>query len=140
MIRTYQPKQKDINRNWHLIDASGAVLGRMSTEIARLLMGKHKATYAPHLDMGDYVVVINAREVVLTGRKVKQKVYRRHTMYPGGFREVKFEKMMADHPERIIEEAVSGMLPKNRLRDKRLKRLRVFEGKLLKYQDKFKTN
>ncbi len=139
-MKTYQPKQKELKRNWHLVDASGAVLGRMSSEIARLLMGKHKATYAPHLDMGDYVVVINAKEVVLTGRKTKQKVYRRHTMYPGGFREVKFEKMMEDHPERIIEKAVSGMLPKNRLRDKRLKRLRVFEGKLVKYQDKFKTD
>ncbi|MBI2103431.1 50S ribosomal protein L13 [Candidatus Woesebacteria bacterium] len=137
-MKTYQPKQKDIKRDWHLIDAEGKVLGRIATDAARLLIGKHKPNYAPHLDMGDYVVVINVKEVKVTGRKEKQKVYRSHSGYPGGFKEVKFSALIKKSPEKVIEYAVSGMLPKNRLRDDRLRRLKVFAGSEHKYKDKIK--
>ena len=127
--KTYQPKSKEIKREWHLIDAKGKVLGRLASEIAKLLMGKHKVKYASHLDMGDIVVVTNAKEVRLTGRKREQKVYRRHSGYPGGFKEISFKKMLEDHPEKIIQKAVFGMLPGNRLKSKRMNRLKVFAGK-----------
>ena len=138
-MKTYQPKHQDIKREWHLIDARNQVLGRMATEIAKLLMGKHKPTYSSHMDMGDNVVVINAREVKLTGKKPKQKVYRRHSGYPGGFKEVSFAKMIAEQPEKVIEHAVSGMLPDNKLKKKRLRRLKVFADDKHRYEDKFKT-
>jgi large subunit ribosomal protein L13 len=138
-MKTYQPRHNDIKRDWHLLDAKGAVLGRLATQACIFLMGKHKANYAPHLDMGDNVVVINASEVELTGRKSSQKLYRSHSGYPGGFKEVKFTEMLSRHPERIIEIAVSGMLPKNRLRDKRMTRLKVFSGSEHTYNDKFKV-
>lgn len=137
-MRTYQPKHKDIKRNWHLIDAKDEVLGRAATRIATLLMGKHKVTYATHMDMGDYVVVINAEKVKLTGKKAKQKVYRSHSGYPGGFKEIPFAKMLLEHPQRIIAHAVSGMLPDNRLKDKRMLRLKVFSGEKNPYENKFK--
>ena len=124
-MKTYQPKQKEINRQQHIVDAKDRVLGRLATEVAILLMGKHKADYSAHLDNGDKVIVINAAEVEVTGNKAEQKVYRGHSGYPGGFKEVTYKKMLKEHPERIIIHAVSGMLPKNRLRDKRLARLEV---------------
>jgi large subunit ribosomal protein L13 len=136
-MKTYQPKHKDIKRNWHMIDAEDEVLGRMSTKLATLLMGKHKPTYSDHMDMGDYVVVINAQKVKVTGKKRKQKVYQKHSGYPGGFKEVSFEKMITEHPERVIELAVSRMLPGNRLRDKRMRRLKVFAGASHSYKNKF---
>ncbi len=136
-MKTYQPKHKDIKRNWHMIDAEDEVLGRMSTKLATLLMGKHKPTYSDHMDMGDYVVVINAQKVKVTGKKRKQKVYQKHSGYPGGFKEVAFEKMITEHPERVIELAVSRMLPGNRLRDKRMRRLKVFAGASHSYKNKF---
>jgi large subunit ribosomal protein L13 len=136
-MKTYQPKHKDIKREWHLIDARGKVLGRMATEVAKLLMGKHKVNYSTHMDMGDYVVVINASLVELTGRKKKQKVYRKHSGYPGGFKEISFEKMINEHPERVIEIAVSGMLPGNRLKQKRMRRLSVFAGEEHPFKEKF---
>lgn len=136
-MRTYQPKHKNIKRDWHLVDANGEILGRMATRIAKLLMGKHKPEYANHVDMGDYVVVINAEKVRLTGRKAKQKVYRRHSGYPGGFKEISFEKMIAEHPEKVIEMAVAGMLPGNRLKKKRMRRLKVVAGSVNPYKDKF---
>lgn len=121
-----------------MVDAKGEILGRMATKITRFLMGKHKAKYAFHMDMGDYVVVINAKEVELSGRKRKQKVYQKHSGYPGGFKEIKFEKLINEQPEKVIQLAVKRMLPDNRLRDKRMNRLKVFAGKKHKYGDKFK--
>ncbi len=137
-MKTYQPKHKDISRNWHMIDVEGEVLGRVSTKIVMLLMGKHKPTYSDHMDMGDYVVVINAQKVKVTGKKRKQKVYQKHSGYPGGFKKISFEKMITEHPERVIELAVSRMLPGNRLRDKRMRRLKVFAGADHTFNNKFK--
>ena len=137
--KTYQPKAKEIKRDWHLIDAKGKVLGRMSSEIAGYLMGKHKRIYSKHMDMGDFVVVINAKEVELTGKKTLQKVYRGHSGYPGGFKEVKISKLMKENPSKIIEKSVAGMLPGNRLKKERLVRLKVFSTNTHPYNDKFKV-
>lgn len=137
-MKTYQPKAKEVTRNWKLVDAKDQVLGRVATQIAMTLMGKDKATYSPHMDNGDYVVVINAKNVKVTGNKALQKTYKRHSGYPGGYREVSFAKMIDEKPERVIEYAVWGMLPGNRLRDKRMARLKVFAGEATKYQDKIK--
>lgn len=128
MLKTYSPKLSDIKREWHLIDASDKVLGRLATQIANLLMGKNKPTFTRHLDMGDYVVVINAEKVRFTGNKAQQKFYYRHSGYPGGFKIISLEKMMQTHPTRVIEHAVKGMLPNNRLRAQVMKKLRVFVG------------
>ena len=136
-MKTYQPKAKEITRNWHLVDAEGQILGRIASQIVKFLMGKQKTSYAPHMDMGDWVVVVNALEVKLTGRKRKQKLYRSHSGYPGGYKEVKFEKMISEQPEKVIRHAVSGMLPGNRLKKKRLARLRIFSGSEHDYKDKF---
>jgi large subunit ribosomal protein L13 len=136
-MKTYQPKQGEIKREWHLIDAKDQVLGRISTQIANLLMGKNKVTFSTHMDSGDNVVVLNAEKVTLTGQKTSQKVYRSHSGYPGGFKEVSFDKMFEKHPERIIEHAVSGMLPDNRLKSKRLKRLIIVIGSKNPYEKKF---
>ncbi|KKQ51932.1 50S ribosomal protein L13 [Candidatus Woesebacteria bacterium RIFCSPHIGHO2_01_FULL_39_17] len=137
-MKTYQPKAKDVKRGWHLVDAKDAVLGRLSTQVAIFLMGKHKPTYSNHMDMGDYVVVINASRIELTGKKPKQKVYRSHSGYPGGFKEVKFEKMIKEQPEKVIEHAVSGMLPDNRLKSDRIRRLKIFAGGEHPYVEKIK--
>ncbi len=138
-MKTYQPKAKEIGeRNWHFVDAKEAVLGRMTSGIVKFLMGKHKTNYAPHMDMGDYVVVVNARDVKITGRKDKQKVYRSHSGYPGGFKEVKYGQLISEQPEKVIQHAVRGMLPKNRLQKKRMTRLRVFADGKHPYEDKFK--
>ncbi len=134
-MKTIQPKK--ITREWHLVDAKDKVLGRISTQIAHVLMGKNKVDYAPQADMGDNVVVINCEKVKVTGNKADQKKYFRHSGYPGGFREVTYEKMMEEHPERIIELAVKRMLPPNRLRDKRMIRLHVLVGERNPYQGKF---
>ena len=138
-MKTYQPKAKDIKREWHTIDGEGKVLGRMATQITKYLMGKHKPEYSKHMDMGDYVVVTNAKKIVLTGKKTKQKVYQGHSGYPGGFKEVDFSKMLAEQPKKVVEHAVSGMLPGNRLKDKRMRRLKVFADKKNPYTDKLKT-
>ncbi len=127
-MKTYQPKEKEVKRDWHTINADGEVLGRLSSKIAGLLMGKNKATYSRHMDSGDNVVVLNAEKVVVTGKKSSQKVYRGHSGYPGGFKESKFEKVLKEHPERIIEHAVRGMLPDNRLKAPRMARLKVIVG------------
>ena len=111
----------------------------MASEIAQLLMGKHKTNYASHIDMGDYVVVLNAKEVELTGKKMDQKVYYKHSGYPGGLKEVKVKKLLKEQPEKVIEKAVYGMLPTNRLRQKRMRRLKVFAESEHKYGDKFKN-
>lgn len=127
-MKTYSTKAKDIDHQWHVIDASGKTLGRLSTQIASLLMGKHKPTYVTHLDTGDYVIVLNAAKVRVTGKKTKQKTYYRHSGYPGGIKAVTYEDMMAAHPTRIIEYAVKGMLPHNRLGRAMFKKLKVYAG------------
>lgn len=137
-MKTYQLKAKEVKRNWHLIDAKDQVLGRLATQVAALLMGKLKVNYSPHIESGDYVVVVNAEKVALTGKKPQQKLYRGHSGYPGGFKEVTFEKMLKEHPERIIEHAVSGMLPDNRLKKARMAMLKVVVGEKNPYEDKFK--
>ena len=137
-MKTYQLKSKEVKRAWHLIDAKDAVLGRLATRAAALLMGKLKVDYSPHIESGDYVVVVNAEKVKVTGRKAQQKLYRSHSGYPGGFKEVTYAKMSEEHPERIIEHAVSGMLPDNRLKKARMAMLKVIVGDKNPYADKFK--
>ena len=137
-MKTYQPKQKEVKRSWQLIDAKGEILGRLATKAAGLLTGKGKASYSTHMDMGDNVVVVNAEEIKVTGKKAIQKVYRSHSGYPGGLKEVSFAKLMEKHPERIIEHAVSGMLPDNRLKKGRMARLKVVVGDKNPYEEKFK--
>jgi len=127
-MKTYATKAKDIERQWHVIDASGKTLGRLTTQIATLLMGKHKPQFAPYLDCGDYVVVLNASKVKITGNKARQKTYYRHSGYPGGLKAMNFEKMLQTHPDRVIENAVKGMLPHNRLGNAMIKKLKVYEG------------
>jgi len=138
-MKTYQPKKNEVKRNWHLVDAKKEILGRLSSKIAKLLIGKHKPVYSSHIDSGDYVVVVNAGKIEVSGKKESQKVYRRHSGYPGGFKEISFKKMSEEHPERIIELAVSGMLPDNRLKKSRMARLKVFAGDKNPYEDKFKS-
>ena len=136
-MKTYQPTPKDIKREWHLLDAKGQILGRLSTKVATLLMGKQKASYSRQADSGDNVVVINAEKIEITGRKAQQKVYQSHSGYPGGFKEVKYEKMMEMHPERVLEHAISGMLPDNKLKAQRMKRLNVVVGSKNPFENKF---
>ena len=125
---TPMPKENEIERKWFVVDAEGKVLGRLATRIATILRGKHKPLFTPHLDVGDHVVVLNAEKVHLTGRKLQNKQYRWHTGYIGGLREVSAEKMLKTHPERVIEWAVQGMLPKNRLGRAMAKKLKVYRG------------
>ncbi len=127
-MKTYSTKASDIKREWHVIDASDKVLGRFATQVASLLMGKHKPIYSPNLDTGDFVVVINAAKVQVTGNKMKQKLYYRHSGYPGGLKSISLEKMMQTHPTRVIEHAVKGMLPHNRLGAKMFKKLKAYAG------------
>ncbi len=127
-MKTYVPHKGEIQQKWWLIDATGQTLGRLATQIAVLLMGKHKPIYVPYQDVGDYVVVINAEKVELTGQKWKKKVYYRHSGYPGGLKEETAEELRAKHPERLIELAVSRMLPKNRLRKVYERKLKVYAG------------
>ena len=127
-MRTYFPKQGDIEPQWFVIDAEGKVLGRLSTEIARIISGKNKPTYTPFLDTGDHVIVINAEKILLTGKKETDKIYRSHSLYPGGLKEKEARFVRAEKPEQMIEEAVWGMLPKNKLGRKMLKKLKVYRG------------
>lgn len=136
-MKTFQPKESEVKRNWHLIDAKGEILGRLATKIAMILMGKTKADYSQHMDSGDFVVVLNAEKVVVTGKKSQQKVYRSHSGYPSGFKERKYSKVMEEHPERILEHAVAGMVPDNRLKAERMKRLNVVIGNENPYANKF---
>lgn len=137
MAKTFQPKQKEVTRSWHLIDAKGQVLGRLATKVATLLMGKHKATYSTHMDSGDNVVIINAELIKTTGTKAEYKVYQGHSGYPGGFKEVTFAKISKEHPARILEIAIKGMLPDNRLKSDRMARLHVTKGEKNKYSNQF---
>ena len=127
-MTTVMPKDEAVDRKWFLLDAQDQVLGRVATRVATILRGKHKVVFAPHLDVGDHVVVINAEKVHLTGRKMTDKVYRWHTGYIGGLREVSAERMLRTHPERVIEWEVQGMLPKGRLGRAMFKKLKVYRG------------
>lgn len=127
-MKTYSQKSSEISREWWLIDASSLPLGKLAVVIADKLMGKSKVTYTPHIDNGDYVVVVNAKNIKVTGEKMTQKKYYRHSGYPGGLTELKLEEVIEKDPSVVIKEAVKGMLPKNKLAAERLKRLRVFEG------------
>ena len=127
-MKTYTAKPSDIERQWHVIDASDKVLGRLATQVAGLLMGKHKPIFSRNLDTGDFVVVINADKVRVTGNKAKQKLYYRHSGYPGGLKSISLEKMMQTKPTRVIELAVKGMLPHTRLGASMIKKLRVYAG------------
>jgi large subunit ribosomal protein L13 len=127
-VRTYSPKPGDVQRQWHVIDASDVVLGRLATQTATLLRGKHKPTFAPHVDTGDFVIIVNAGKVALTGNKREQKVAYRHSGFPGGLRRIPFSELLEKRPDRAVEQAVRGMLPKNSLGRQMLKKLKVYAG------------
>jgi large subunit ribosomal protein L13 len=125
-MKTKILKKEDVKRNWYIVDATDKILGRLASKIAVVLIGKHKPQYTPHVDCGDYVVILNADKFRVTGGKMRGKVYHTHSFYPGGLKSINLETMMKKHPERVINHAVSGMLPKNRLRARRLKRLKIY--------------
>ena len=127
-MKTAIPSPSEIERHWHLIDADGAVLGRLASKAAMVLMGKHKPSYTPFLDTGDHVVVVNAAKIRLTGRKEEQKLYRRHSGYPGGLTETSARKVRAVRPQRMVEQAIAGMLPKNKLGKQMYRKLQVYSG------------
>ena len=127
-MKSYMARPREVERNWYLIDAEGHTLGRLATEIARLLRGKNKTQYTPHMDTGDFVVVVNAEKVVVTGRKAEQKVYYRHTGYPGGLKETSYEVMLGRKPAEILRKAVRGMMPKTRLGRQQLRKLKIYAG------------
>ena len=127
-MKTYSAKAEDVSRDWFVVDASDKTLGRLASEIAHRLRGKHKAEYTPHVDTGDYIVVINAEKVRVTGNKATGKMYHRHTGYPGGLKSMSFEKLIDRAPERVIQSAVKGMLPRNPLGRAMFKKLKVYAG------------
>ena len=127
-MKTYTVGAKDIERGWYLVNAEGKTLGRLASEIANVLRGKHKPIYTPHLDCGDYVIVINADKVRVTGRKLDQKVYYHHSGYPGGIKSISLRDQLRKHPERVLQAAVRGMLPKNALGRKMMRKLKVYAG------------
>ncbi|MEA3501139.1 MAG: 50S ribosomal protein L13 [Actinomycetota bacterium] len=124
--KTFTPTPADVERTWYVVDAEGIPLGRLASEIAQILRGKHKPTFAPHMDMGDYVVVVNADKVAVTGNKETQKVYYRHSGFPGGLRSKTLARMRTEHPERLVQNAIRGMIPKNRLGRQTLTKLKVY--------------
>jgi large subunit ribosomal protein L13 len=127
-VRTYTPKPGDINRQWHVIDATDVVLGRLASQTATLLRGKHKPTFAPHMDMGDFVIIINAEKVALTGAKLEQKRAYRHSGFPGGLKSVNYAELLEKNPVRAVEKAIKGMLPKNSLAAQQIGKLKVYRG------------
>jgi len=127
-MKTYSAKPETVERNWYIIDATHQILGRLATEVARRLRGKHKPEFTPHVDTGDYIIVTNAAYIRVTGKKEKNKIYYRHTGYPGGIKSITFEKLLATKPERVIEVAVKGMLPKNALGREMFRKLKVYAG------------
>ncbi len=127
-MRTYSPKPGDVNREWHVIDATDVVLGRLASQVAVLLRGKHKPIFAPHVDTGDFVIVINAEKIALTGQKLAQKMDYRHSGFPGGLRATSYIELLATNPRRAIEKAVKGMLPHNKLSDAQITKLKVYAG------------
>jgi large subunit ribosomal protein L13 len=128
MMKSYMARPLEVERKWYVVDAEGQTLGRLATEIATILRGKNKPQYTPHVDTGDFVVVVNAEKVVVTGRKAEQKVYRRHSGYPGGLKETSYERMMERRPTEILRRAVKGMMPKNRLARQQLRKLKIYAG------------
>ncbi len=136
---TKPAREKNIQRTWRIVDVKGKVLGRVAPQAAMFLQGKHKPSYAPYLDAGDYVVVINAKDVILTGKKLTSKLYTQYSGYPGGLKSITAEKLMQKDPTQVIRKAISGMLPKNKLRDKRLARLFIFKDGKHPHEDKFKV-
>ena len=145
-MRTFTAKKEEIKREWFVVDATGQTLGRLASTIAPILRGKHKPTYTPHLDCGDFVIVLNADKVQVTGRKMDQKFYYRHSGYPGGIKQISLRDQLNRHPERVIQAAVKGMLPKNKLGRQMIKKLKIYAGdehphqaqqpELLKLQEK----
>jgi large subunit ribosomal protein L13 len=133
-VRTFSPKDSDITRQWHVIDATDVVLGRLASHAAVLLRGKHKPIFAPHVDTGDFVIVINADKVALSGAKLEKKMAYRHSGYPGGLRAVSYGDLMAKNPERAVEKAIKGMIPKNSLGRKTLSKLKVYAGPVHPHQ------
>ena len=127
-MKTYSQKASEVSRDWYVVDADGQTVGRLSTQIATLLRGKHKPTFSPNIDGGDFVVIINAEKIQLLGKKQDQKMYSRHSNYPGGFKSVSYRRMLATHPDRILRYAVKGMLPKTRLGRRQLVKLRIYAG------------
>jgi large subunit ribosomal protein L13 len=127
-MNTFMAKESEVARAWHIIDADGLTLGRVSTVVANLLRGKHKAIYTPHVDTGDFVIIVNADKIVVTGKKSTDKLYRHHTGWPGGFRQTTFNKLIAEKPIRVIEKAVRGMLPHTKLGSAQYKKLKVYAG------------
>jgi len=127
-MKTFSATPSDIKRDWYLVDAQDKVLGRLATEVARRLRGKHKAEYTPHMDTGDYIVIINAEKIVVTGKKTDDKIYYHHTGYPGGIKQIKFKDQLIKDPTQIIEKAVKGMLPKNSLGRDMFRKLKVYAG------------
>ena len=128
-MKTYAVRASEIEREWFVVDAEGKTLGRLASEIAKILKGKHKPIYSPHLDVGDFVIVINAEKVRVTGRKLDQKFYYRHSGYPGGLKIISLRDQLARHPTRVLKAAVRGMLPKNRLGRRMIKKLKIYAGK-----------
>lgn len=127
-MKSYMAKPSEVERKWYVVDAEGKTLGRMATEIARLLRGKHKPTFTPHVDTGDYVIVINCSKVVLTGKKLDQKMYRHHSGYAGGLKEIPYKSFMKENSDKAVFLAVKGMLPKNKLGRQTIKKLKVYSG------------
>ncbi len=138
-MKTYSVKAADIKHEWHVIDASGKVLGRLASEVAQLLLGKAKPMFQPNMNVGDYVVITNAAKVRVTGKKLSQKMYYRHSQYPGGLRTVSLDKMLHTFPTRVVEHAVKGMLPKNRLGATMMRKLKVYAGESHPHQAQVKT-
>ncbi len=138
-MKTIQAKPAEVKRAWHLVDAKGKILGKVAVDVAQKLIGKHKVTFTPHVDSGDYVVVINAKDVAVTGKKISDKMYYSHSGIPGGFKELTLAQKMAKDPTDVIVHAVKGMIPKNKQQDRRLARLKVFAGSEHKFMDKFKV-
>lgn len=127
-MKTYSAKADDIYRKWYLIDAEGKILGRLATQIAKILRGKNKPTYTPSMDLGDYVVVINAEKIKVTGNKLKGKIYRYHTFYPGGLKSVRLETLLNKKPEIVVKKAIQGMIPHNKLGRAMIKKLKIYKG------------
>ena len=127
-MKSYMARPLSVERKWHLVDAEGRTLGRLATEIATVLRGKNKPQYTPHVDTGDFVVVVNAEKIIVTGKKAEQKVYRRHTQRPGGLKEVSYEQMLERKPEEILRKAVRGMMPKSRLGRQQFRKLKLYAG------------
>jgi len=128
IVKTVSAREQDVQRDWHVIDAQGQTLGRLATQVATLLRGKHKPYYTPHVDCGDYVIVVNAEKIHVTGNKMSQKIYYRHSGYPGGLKQVTLQDQLQKFPGRVVEQAVRGMLPKNRLGRRMFKKLKVYAG------------